>query len=762
MAAIGQDDIHAVVVKFFSRLPVDKWESLNKSTSDDGIKIYVAEFILDLVDVLTKSLLVAMKNNNFIISEEVVWSILGNTLPQTIADFLDIKDTVECASATSLTRLLVKEAVTSVKSAVSCNSQAEGFMESEHVTSHHRLDVMVGHAIRMLRTIGAKMKGLFRFRLRKEKRAMETSTDGQKGDDVNDEKSHESSGPSKTSEVDYTLFQTPVAPLFQTSETGSAHSKTSEVNYSVFQISGSESTLSKTSVAPLFQTSETGSAHSKTSEVNYSVFQISGSGSTDSKISVAPLFQTSETGSAHSKTSEVNYSVFQISGSESTLSKTSVAPPYQTSETGSALSKTSETKSALSNRSGSVPLFPKTSASSGLRTASSGLEVSIGSDTSRMVEDIITKEFFKITEPLMDSMTKSERDLLRADTVVEIAELTQFIVKESLGAKSNSKTTIEEVEGEIKLGEKNICGKIKAFLTRRVAKLTIHRMLSGLKKTFCPGARASLNSMRAFDNDIDDLLTEEGDGDHDCNEVCVYQRMKDISLGKNHVFEMLLKELLYTHTTREMTIPEFTPGVTERLVAPPPEAVKSAITRQVCRFLGVFGWFVNNEAVTQTKRMISALEEIEAPPTITEEAPVSVSSKAKMEVKVLVQKLVTRLFKNAKVNHDIGNAVGIVESLLEKVWAKVEGQSFTVTPDTFQTLDKVVYKDLVRIWGCAESVVVTFNMEGSSEENCIASIFKARLMSQPKKRGAVCKFLRSVGKAISKPFRRSSEPVWVL
>ncbi|KAK1896489.1 Cytochrome P450 71B3 [Dissostichus eleginoides] len=160
--------------------------------------------------------------------------------------------------------------------------------------------------------------------------------------------------------------------------------------------------------------------------------------------------------------------------------------------------------------------------------------------------------------------------------------------------------------------------------------------------------------------------------------------------------------------------------------------------------------------------MISALEEIEAPPTITEEAPVSVSSKAKMEVKVLVQKLVTRLFKNAKVNHDIGNAVGIVESLLEKVWAKVEGQSFTVTPDTFQTLDKVVYKDLVRIWGCAESVVVTFNMEGSSEENCIASIFKARLMSQPKKRGAVCKFLRSVGKAISKPFRRSSEPVWVL
>ncbi|KAI9520456.1 hypothetical protein NQZ68_017157 [Dissostichus eleginoides] len=724
MAAIGQDDIHPVVVKFFSRLPVDKWESLNKSTSDDGIKIYVAEFILDLVDVLTKSLLVAMKNNNFIISEEVVWSILGNTLPQTIADFLDIKDTVECASATSLTRLLVKEAVTSVKSAVSCNSQAEGFMESEHVTSHHRLDVMVGHAIRMLRTIGAKMKGLFRFRLRKEKRAMETSTDGQKGDDVNDEKSHESSGPSKTSEVDYTLFQTPVAPLFQTSETGSAHSKTSEVNYSVFQISGS--------------------------------------GSTDSKTSVAPLFQTSETGSAHSKTSEVNYSVFQISGSESTLSKTSVAPPYQTSETGSALSKTSETKSALSNRSGSVPLFPKSSASSGLRTASSGLEVSIGSDTSRMVEDIITKEFFKITEPLMDSMTKSERDLLRADTVVEIAELTQFIVKESLGAKSNSKTTIEEVEGEIKLGEKNICGKIKAFLTRRVAKLTIHRMLSGLKKTFCPGARASLNSMRAFDNDIDDLLTEEGDGDHDCNEVCVYQRMKDISLGKNHVFEMLLKELLYTHTTREMTIPEFTPGVTERLVAPPPEAVKSAITRQVCRFLGMFGWFVNNEAVTQTKRMISALEEIEAPPTITEEAPVSVSSKAKMEVKVLVQKLVTRLFKNAKVNHDIGNAVGIVESLLEKVWAKVEGQSFTVTPDTFQTLDKVVYKDLVRIWGCAESVVVTFNMEGSSEENCIASIFKARLMSQPKKRGAVCKFLRSVGKAISKPFRRSSEPVWVL
>ncbi|KAK5931272.1 hypothetical protein CgunFtcFv8_027434 [Champsocephalus gunnari] len=138
---------------------------------------------------------------------------------------------VECVSATRLTRLLVKEAVTSVKSAVSCNSQAEGIMESEHVTSHHRLNVMVGHAIHMLRTIGAKMKGLFRFRLRKDKRAMETSTDGQKGDDVNEEKSHESSGPSKTS------------------VTGSAHSKTSDVNYTLFQTSGSGSTLSKTSVA---------------------------------------------------------------------------------------------------------------------------------------------------------------------------------------------------------------------------------------------------------------------------------------------------------------------------------------------------------------------------------------------------------------------------------------------------------------------------------------------------------------------------------
>ncbi|KAF3834741.1 hypothetical protein F7725_027299 [Dissostichus mawsoni] len=680
MAAIGQDDIHPVIVKFFSRLPVDKWESLNKSKSDDGIKIYVAEFILDL-------------NNNFIISEEVVWSILGNTLPQTIADFLDIKDTVECASATSLTRLLVKEAVT-VKSAVSCNSQAEGFMESN--TSLPTTDLM---------------SWLVTPSIRKEKRAMETSTDGQKGDDVNDEKSHS--------------HQAPIRP----------------------QIQGLPSQKPQRSTIPSF----------KPQLSPLSNLRDRGPSLPSQKPQLLPSFKPQRQGLPTQKPQRSTIPSFKSQGPVYPLKNLSCSP-YQTSETGSAHSQTSETKSALSNRSGSVPRFPKTSASSGLRTASSGLEVSIGSDTSRMVEDIITKEFFKITEPLMDSMTKSESDLLRADTVEEIAELTQFIVKES-----NSKTTIEEVEAEIKLGEKNICGKIKAFLTRRVAKLTIHRMLSGLKKTFCPGARAScLNSMRAFDNDIDDLLTEEGDGDHDCNEVCVYQRMKDISLGKNHVFEMLLKELLYTHTTREMTIPEFTPGVTERLVAPPPEALKSAIRRQVCRFLGVFGWFVNNEAVTQTKRMISAFEEIEAPPTITEEAPVSVSSKAKMEVKVLVQKLVTRLFKNAKVNHDIGNAVGVVESLLEKVWAKVEGQSFTVTPDTFQTLDKVVYKDLVRIWGCAESVVVTFNMEGSSEENCVASIFKARLMSQPKKRGAVCKFLRSVGKAISKPFRRSSEPVWVL
>ncbi|KAF3835366.1 hypothetical protein F7725_027924 [Dissostichus mawsoni] len=338
---------------------------------------------------------------------------------------MDIKDTVECASATSLTRLLVKEAVTSVKSAVSCNSQAEGFMESEHVTSHHRLDVMVGHAIHMLRTIGAKMKdyanrkGLWRLPLMVKKGMTSTRKRA-------------------------TSHLAPLRPQRQ----------------------GLPS--QKPQLLPSFKPQRQVLPTQKPQRSTIPSFKPQGPGLPSQKPQLLPSFKPQRQGLPTQKPQRSTIPSFKPQGP-------------------SLPSQKPQRPNLHSNRSGSVPIFPKTSASSGSRTASSGLEDSIGSNTSRMVEDIITKEFLKITEPLMDSMTQNESNLLRADTVEEIAELTQFIVKESLGAKSNSMTTIEEVEPKIK---KNICGKIKAFLTRRVAKLTIHRMLSGLKATFLPWSKS--------------------------------------------------------------------------------------------------------------------------------------------------------------------------------------------------------------------------------------------------------------------------------
>ncbi|KAJ4925345.1 hypothetical protein JOQ06_018077 [Pogonophryne albipinna] len=124
--------------------------------------------------------------------------------------------------------------------------------------------------------------------------------------------------------------------------------------------------------------------------------------------------------------------------------------------------------------------------------------------------------------------------------------------------------------------------------------------------------------------------------------------------------------------------------------------------------------------------------------------------------------LVSRIYNKSKENSQLGEPKAVTERLFEKVWAKVEGEDFKITPETFKNIDKVVYQSLCKQWKGAAVVLVTVTGGEQSADDVMASIFKYCLTNQPKKRGAVSRFFHRVGRAILKPFRRSPASTWTI
>ncbi|KAL7395072.1 hypothetical protein ABVT39_009634 [Epinephelus coioides] len=129
------------------------------------------------------------------------------------------------------------------------------------------------------------------------------------------------------------------------------------------------------------------------------------------------------------------------------------------------------------------------------------------------------------------------------------------------------------------------------------------------------------------------------------------------------------------------------------------------------------------------------------------------TEKNKICVQILVEKLVTRVYNKAKVNIHLKDPHIIINCLFEKIWAEVQGGDYDITPETFKSLDKTIFKDLCRFWGCAELVLVSLCQEQPEMDYAVCTF--ARHLKTPQ-RNNICRFFSSLGRVISKPFRRAS------
>ncbi len=395
-------------------------------------------------------------------------------------------------------------------------------------------------------------------------------------------------------------------------------------------------------------------------------------------------------------------------------------------------------------------------------------QVSVGSEdsfiieTTKAVQEIISKEVNDIIEPLLDDMTDCEYELLQSDSSREIKiiadDIAQSIVEElnSLEERNGAGASLTS-EQRSKLSLRGVGKKIKDFFAKSFAKTQIHRIMAQLRNKFSTNSKAdSSQSVQSLDAGVDSLLSEDGEKQGG-NEVCSLHKLGNTSSGKVLVFSKVLSDFLYKHLMPEILPEQIVQGGTCKTVtvAPARDTIYGDIQGKVWRFLGLMGWWMNTQAGTHSDRVTLALKDSESvtpTPEVTEESALeqdatTLAERNKMSVKILVEKLVLRILSKAKVNATFGETT--MKSLFEKIWAEVEGVDFNITPKTFKNLDKAVFKDLCKNCGSAESVLVSVCLGEPVIEKLIASSFKQYLMTPPKKHSAIYSFFSSLRKNIS-------------
>ncbi|KAL7370604.1 hypothetical protein ABVT39_005363 [Epinephelus coioides] len=60
----------------------------------------------------------------------------------------------------------------------------------------------------------------------------------------------------------------------------------------------------------------------------------------------------------------------------------------------------------------------------------------------------------------------------------------------------------------------------------------------------------------------------------------------------------------------------------------------------------------------------------------------------------LKERVVMRIYKEAKVDRNFGEPYAIINGLFQRIWAVVEGVDFEITLETFRSMEKAIFKEL--------------------------------------------------------------------
>ncbi len=364
-------------------------------------------------------------------------------------------------------------------------------------------------------------------------------------------------------------------------------------------------------------------------------------------------------------------------------------------------------------------------------------EDSFGIKTTKAACDIIKNNMSNIMENLLSDIPDEDYEQLQAETSEEILEISKSIAETISSMGVTDAAALRQ-----KCHLKTVREKISKFFRKSFLKARLQSMVAKLRSKFdLDSTVACTDSLGSLAESVESLLLAS---------------MFSIPSDRVLIFTEQLSSLLYNYITNGTTL------IPRSLRASLPMShtdMYEEIRKKAWIFILVISWFQQTQAGKHSDSVIRALTGNESQATtgqpqpqgteepVTKQYPEESKEKDKEIVKILIGKLVTRIFKEIKMDFYFG-AQEANETLFEIVWAKVEGT--TLINEAVLDLDKAIFKYLKKKCGPAENILMSISLEDTEFANLFGRAINKHL-TRPKK-SAIGRFFSAVGKGFRKVF----------
>ncbi|KAI3362803.1 hypothetical protein L3Q82_001850 [Scortum barcoo] len=301
-------------------------------------------------------------------------------------------------------------------------------------------------------------------------------------------------------------------------------------------------------------------------------------------------------------------------------------------------------------------------------------------------------------------------------------------------------------------------------------------LVTQLKKKFHKNAKVeSRETIQSLIAEVDALLLTE-DGKEP-------QKFETMSRVKAFKFTEELNEFLYHHTVESM--PPITPEKsTERSGRPSSVPLSRAtvcfeIENKAWSYPGLMRWWQLTQIGQPSLRVIDTIMDpeaeapmepitvspVEVPDTIPAVSPAKLSEPPKPTepaqdtiVTILIEKLVTRIFKKSKIAFHTKDPNKMIIRLVRIVLAEVEGLDLDLSSKKIKSLDKNLFNHLCKKRRCPEMVLNSIIVQDAELESFIVLFYKTQLTKPQEHKNAINRFFWATGRVISSYFMKNSSP----
>lgn len=155
MLVVQHEGYLPLVKFFFKQVTVEQWHLIINGTADDASKIVFADLVVHTISSLAKTTQKAVGDTLMEVTAKQVLDSLGNLLPQSFAQALEVHEEVLCAREEKLTKLVSEEVASYVNFGLLDDADPE---KEADMTKPERLNTMINQALTLVKKIASNFK----------------------------------------------------------------------------------------------------------------------------------------------------------------------------------------------------------------------------------------------------------------------------------------------------------------------------------------------------------------------------------------------------------------------------------------------------------------------------------------------------------------------------------------------------------------------------------------------------------------------------